>query len=110
MDARTGIKPPEIAVSTMGVAAPPTTQAITLSPLNKRRWENFKTNRRGFWALWIFLALFVTSLFAEFIANDKPIFIFVNGRPFFPASRHVSGHGLCQSAGSQPVRHRRRLS
>ena len=85
MDARTGIKPPEIAVSTMGVAAPPTTQAITLSPLNKRRWENFKTNRRGFWALWIFLALFVTSLFAEFIANDKPIFIFVNGRPFFPA-------------------------
>ena len=84
MDARTGIKPPEIAVSTMGVAAPPTTQAITISPLNKRRWENFKTNRRGFWALWIFLALFVTSLFAEFIANDKPIFIFVNGRRVLP--------------------------
>ena len=85
MDARTGIKPPEISVSTMGVEAPPTTKAISLSPLNKRRWENFKANRRGYWALWIFLTLFVISLFAEFIANDKPIFIYVNGRPFFPA-------------------------
>ena len=69
----------------MGVEAPPTIKAISISPLNKRRWENFKANRRGFWALWIFLALFVVSLFAEFIANDKPIFIWVNGRAFFPA-------------------------
>ncbi|MGC2158528.1 MAG: ABC transporter permease, partial [Pseudolabrys sp.] len=59
----------------MGLAAPPTTKAISISPLNKRRWENFKANRRGYWALWIFLTLFVISLFAEFIANDKPIFI-----------------------------------
>ncbi|MGB8057463.1 MAG: ABC transporter permease, partial [Pseudolabrys sp.] len=69
----------------MGLAAPPTTKAISISPLNKRRWENFKANRRGYWALWIFLTLFVISLFAEFIANDKPIFIHVNGRSFFPA-------------------------
>jgi microcin C transport system permease protein len=85
VDARTGIKPPETAVSPMGLAAPPTTKAISISPLNKRRWENFKANRRGYWALWIFLTLFVISLFAEFIANDKPIFIHVNGRSFFPA-------------------------
>ncbi len=85
MDARAGIKPPETAVSTMGLAAPPTTKAIALSPLNKRRWENFKVNRRGYWSLWLFLAMFVTSLFAEFICNDKPIFIYVNGRSFFPA-------------------------
>src|SRR5690242_13935799 len=69
----------------MGVEAPPTIKAIAISPLNKRRWENFKANRRGFWALWVFLTLFVVSLFAEFIANDKPIFIWVNGRAFFPA-------------------------
>src|SRR5262249_58209097 len=69
----------------MGVEAQPTTKAIPLSPLNKRRWENFKANRRGYWALWIFLTLFVISLFDEFIANDKPIFIYVNGRAFFPA-------------------------
>lgn len=44
-----------------------------LSPLNQRRWANFKANRRGYWSLWIFLFLFVASLFAEFIANDKPV-------------------------------------
>ncbi|MGC2642228.1 MAG: ABC transporter permease, partial [Pseudolabrys sp.] len=86
MDVRAGIKPPDTAaVSPMGLAAPPTMKAIGLSPLNKRRWENFKANRRGYWALWIFLTMFIVSLFAEFICNDKPIFIFVNGRPFFPA-------------------------
>ena len=56
-----------------------------MSPLNKRRWENFKANRRGYWSLWLFLVLFILSLFAEFIANDKPIFICVNGQPYFPA-------------------------
>jgi len=29
--------------------------------------------------------MFLISLFAEFIANDKPIFIHVNGKSFFPA-------------------------
>ena len=43
------------------------------SPLAKRRWQNFKNNRRGWWSLWFFLVLFVLSLGAEFIANDKPI-------------------------------------
>ena len=55
-----------------------------LSPLNKRRWENFKANRRGYWSLWIFFVLFVLSLFAEFIANDKPIIASYNGEILFP--------------------------
>jgi microcin C transport system permease protein len=46
-----------------------------LSPLNQRRWQNFKANRRGWWSLWIFAILFVVTLFAEFVANDKPILI-----------------------------------
>lgn len=50
-----------------------------LSPLNQRRWRNFKRNRRAFWSLWIFLTLFVISLFSEFIANDKPIAVNFNG-------------------------------
>ena len=58
---------------------------ITISPLNKRRWESFKANRRGYWSMWLFLAMFLISLFAEFIANDKPIFIHVNGKSFFPS-------------------------
>lgn len=48
---------------------------FVMSPLNRRRWQNFKANGRGYWSLWIFLVLFVLSLFAEFIANDKPFLI-----------------------------------
>ena len=47
--------------------------AFELSPINLRRWNNFTANRRGFWSLWIFLTLFFLSLFAEFVANDRPI-------------------------------------
>jgi len=58
---------------------------LSLSPLNRRRWRNFKANRRGYWSLWLFLALFVVSLFAEFIANDKPIIAYYKGELLFPA-------------------------
>ncbi|SOC41066.1 microcin C transport system permease protein [Rhizobium subbaraonis] len=55
-----------------------------LSPTNQRRWENFKANRRGYWSLWIFLALFIVSLCAEFIANDRPIIASYKGEILFP--------------------------
>jgi len=55
------------------------------SPLNQRRWENFKANRRGYWSLWIFLVLFVLSMGAEFIANDKPVLAFYKGELLVPA-------------------------
>lgn len=58
--------------------------ALRLSPLNRRRLENFKANRRGYWSLWIFLALFTVSLFAEFIANDKPLVVRYDGEWYFP--------------------------
>jgi len=54
-----------------------------------RRWENFKRNRRGYWALWLFLVLFFVSLFAEFIANDKPFLILMNGRAYFRQSSPI---------------------
>ena len=54
------------------------------SPINQRRWRNFKANRRGYLALWIFGALFVVSLFAEFIANDKPLLVTYQGDLYFP--------------------------
>ena len=86
MDAKTAIKSPDTtAVGVGGLDVPPEGRIIEVSPLTRRRWENFKANRRGYWSLWIFLALFVISLFAEFIANDRPIFIDVNGKWFFPA-------------------------
>ncbi len=46
-----------------------------LSPLNQRRWRNFRRNRRAWWSLVIFGILFGLSLLAEFIANDKPILV-----------------------------------
>jgi microcin C transport system permease protein len=58
---------------------------LSLSPINRRRWENFKGNRRGYWSLWIFLTLFVASLFANFIANDRPFFVSFDGKFYFPA-------------------------
>jgi microcin C transport system permease protein len=72
-------------VSPLGSAVPPELRRFTLSPINRRRWENFKSNRRGYWAFWIFLVLFILTLFAEFIANDKPFLIRHDGRFYFPA-------------------------
>ncbi len=54
------------------------------SPVNKRRWQNFKGNRRGYWSFWIFLALFFLTLFAEVIANDRPLMVSYNGELLFP--------------------------
>lgn len=64
------------------VAKPP--RKPWLSPLNKRRWRNFNRNRRAVWSLWIFTFLFVLSLFAEFIANDKPIMVSYRGEIRMP--------------------------
>ncbi|AQX20822.1 microcin C transport system permease protein [Bartonella sp. CDC_skunk] len=55
-----------------------------LSPLNARRWHNFKQNRRGWWSLWLFLFLCVCSFSAEFIANDRPIIASYKGELLFP--------------------------
>ncbi len=86
MDDRTGVKSPDTtAFGVVELAVPPEGRWISVSPLNRRRWQNFKANRRGYWSLWIFLVLFFISLFAEFIANDKPIYIYVNGQSYFPA-------------------------
>ncbi len=53
-------------------------------PLARRRWAVFKANKRGYWSLWIFLALYGVSLFAEFIANDKPILMSYRGEIYAP--------------------------
>ena len=57
---------------------------VRITPITRRRIENFRRNRRGFWSLWLFLALFFISLFAEFIANDKPLLIRYDGRFYMP--------------------------
>jgi microcin C transport system permease protein len=85
VDARIGAKAGDtVAVGPMGLAIPPERRRVALSPINKRRWQNFKANRRGYWSLWVFLVLFVLTLFSEFIANDKPFYIRYEGKSYFP--------------------------
>lgn len=57
---------------------------VRVSPLTRRRLHNFRANARGFWSLWIFLILFVISLLAEFVANDKPILVLYDGGLYMP--------------------------
>jgi microcin C transport system permease protein len=60
------------------------TDRFELSPLNQRRWAQFKRNKRGYWSLRIFLVLFFVTLFAEFVANDKPLLVSYKGELLTP--------------------------
>ena len=70
--------------------------AFNLSPMARRRLRNFKANRRGYISLWIFLVLFVLSVPAEFIANDKPLIVKFDGEYYFPV---VSSHAETEFGG-----------
>lgn len=63
---------------------------IHLSPLSRRRLQNFRRNRRGWWSLWIFAALLALSLGAELIANDKPLVVGHQGSLYFPAFKRYT--------------------
>src|ERR1043165_4610193 len=76
--------------SPLGEAVPITRHPLAISPLNRRRWPNFRANRRGYWSFWIFLVLFVVSLFAELIANDRPFLIKYDGHLYWPAFQTYS--------------------
>ena len=60
---------------------------MRLSPITRRRLANFRANRRGFWSLLLFGAMFVVSLFAEFIANDRPMLVRYDGDFLLPILR-----------------------
>ena len=60
-----------------------------MSPITRRRIIQFRANRRGFWSLWIFLGIFLISLFAEGVANDKPLLVIFEDRLYFPVIETV---------------------
>ena len=72
--------------NTQDMAAPPLPPERKgwISPLNRRRWQNFKNNRRALWSLIIFSLLYVISLGAELIANDKPLLVKFEGAYYTP--------------------------
>ena len=96
--------PEEVTPTAPSVGKP---RRMWLSPLNQRRWRNFKRNRRATWALIIFSVLFGLSLFAEFIANDKPIVVSYRGElrmPIFSfySERDFGGDFPTEAAYSDP--------
>lgn len=60
---------------------------MRLTPLQRRRWAAFRANRRAFWSMRIFLVLFLVTLFAEFVANDRPLLVSYRGELFVPVFR-----------------------
>jgi microcin C transport system permease protein len=59
-------------------------RGFRLTPINRRRWQNFKANKRGYWSLIFFAVVFVVTLFAELIANDRPILVRYKGETLAP--------------------------
>lgn len=49
-----------------------------------RAWRRYRANRRGYYSLWIFSILFVLSLFAEVLSNDKPLLVHYQGQYYLP--------------------------
>lgn len=72
------------ATATLPPASLPASRKPFLSPLNQRRVRNFRGNKRGWWSFVIFMVLFVISLFAEFLANDRPILVSYDGGYYMP--------------------------
>ena len=64
--------------------------SIRLTPLTRRRLHRFRANRRGWWSLWIFVILFIATLLAEVIANDKPFLVYFKGGVYFPIVKAYS--------------------
>jgi microcin C transport system permease protein len=64
---------------------------VRLSPLTRRRLAAFRANRRGVVCLWVFLVLFGASLFAEFVANDRPLVMEYRGQWYFPVVADYPG-------------------
>ncbi len=62
----------------------PTFAGMRVTPLTRRRIDSFKSNKRGYWSFWLFLTLFFVTLFAEFVANDKPFLVYYRGDFYSP--------------------------
>ena len=76
--------PTDAAIIETATAAGIPRRRFVVSALNARRWQTFKAHKRGYWSLWIFLILFVLSLFADFLANDRPLLVSYKGDYYYP--------------------------
>lgn len=63
---------------------------MQMSHINRARWARFRTNRRGYWSLWIFAVLFIVALLANVLANDKPLLVSYQGQIYLPFVNNYS--------------------
>ncbi len=77
------LAPPPSTAGTL--PASPRRERFDVSPINRRRWRNFRANKRGYWSLVLFTVLFFVSLFSEIIANNKPFLVSYEGGIYLPA-------------------------
>ncbi|WP_411704482.1 ABC transporter permease [Edaphovirga cremea] len=63
---------------------------MQMSHINRARWARFRTNRRGYWSLWIFALLFIVALLANVLANDKPLLVSYQGQIYLPFVNNYS--------------------
>ena len=70
---------------------PPRRTRFALSPINRRRWANFRANQRGYWSLWIFLVLFLLSLGRGIPRQRQADPRLLQGRAALPGARRLSG-------------------
>ncbi len=70
-------------ITTAAVEQTATTAPTHMSP-GQRAWYRFKANKRGYYSLWIFSIVFVLSLFAELLSNDKPLLVHYQDEYYFP--------------------------
>lgn len=55
-----------------------------MTPLTERRLQQFRAHRRGVWSLWILSFVFLFTLVAEFVANDRPLLVQFDGHYYSP--------------------------
>ena len=80
---------------------------VKLTPINQRRLDNFRANKRGYWSFILFTILFTLSLFAEFIANERPILVSYKNELLMPVFKDYPeekfGGFLAQTDYRDPV-------
>jgi microcin C transport system permease protein len=62
---------------------------MLLSPLWQRRFGVFRRHRRGLLSLYVFGFVFIVSMGANFIANDKPLLLKYDGHFYCPALQQI---------------------
>jgi microcin C transport system permease protein len=73
----------------MSMTTPATASTRSISP-SRRIWLRFRADRTGYWSLVIFSILFIVSLGAELVSNDKPLVASYQGKLMFPMLKDYS--------------------